>query len=112
MGMQQIKNMVVGEAMSTAAQASTVAQAVAAQSAWAPAAMSAAIATMGAAVTAGSASYMSAMAASKTMAVAGARYNGGPVDANKMYRVGENGQPEIFKASNGHQYMIPVTAEK
>ncbi|MEW5110554.1 tape measure protein [Morganella morganii] len=112
MGMQQIKNMVVGEAMSTAAQASTVAQAVAAQSAWAPAAMSAAIATMGAAVTAGSASYMSAMAASKTMAVAGARYNGGPVDANKMYRVGENGQPEIFKASNGHQYMIPGDSGK
>ncbi|AVD60393.1 tape measure protein [Morganella morganii] len=112
MGMQQIKNMVVGEAMSTAAQASTVAQAVAVQSAWAPAAMSVAIATMGAAVTAGSASYMSAMAASKTMAVAGARYNGGPVDANKMYRVGENGQPEIFKASNGHQYMIPGDSGK
>ncbi len=112
MGMQQIKNMVVGEAMSTAAQASTVAQAVAVQSAWAPAAMSVAIATMGAAVTAGSASYMSAMAASKTMAIAGARYNGGPVDANKMYRVGENGQPEIFKASNGHQYMIPGDSGK
>ena len=24
-----------------------------------------------------------------------------------MYRVGEGGKPEIFKASNGSQYMIP-----
>lgn len=37
----------------------------------------------------------------------GARYNGGPVDAGSMYRVGEGGKPEIFKASNGNQYMIP-----
>jgi hypothetical protein len=26
-----------------------------------------------------------------------------------MYRVGENGKPEIYQASNGSQYMIPVT---
>ncbi|WP_299996814.1 tape measure protein [uncultured Cedecea sp.] len=37
----------------------------------------------------------------------GARYNGGPVNANSMYRVGEHGKPEIFKANNGSQYMIP-----
>jgi hypothetical protein len=37
----------------------------------------------------------------------GARYNGGPVSAGSMYRVGENGKPEIYKASNGSQYMIP-----
>ncbi len=37
----------------------------------------------------------------------GARYNGGPVSADSMYRVGEGGKPEIFKASNGSQYMIP-----
>ncbi|EMK3756012.1 hypothetical protein V8167_001560 [Providencia rettgeri] len=37
----------------------------------------------------------------------GARYSGGPVDANKMYQVGEHGKPEIFKASTGKQYMIP-----
>jgi hypothetical protein len=24
-----------------------------------------------------------------------------------MYRVGENGKPEIYQASNGSQYMIP-----
>lgn len=37
----------------------------------------------------------------------GGRYNGGPVSADKYYRVGENGKPEIFKASTGKQYMIP-----
>lgn len=37
----------------------------------------------------------------------GGREHGGPVNANSMYRVGEGGKPEIFKASNGSQYMIP-----
>ena len=37
----------------------------------------------------------------------GGREHGGPVSANSMYQVGENGKPEIFKASNGSQYMIP-----
>lgn len=37
----------------------------------------------------------------------GGRENGGPVSARSMYRVGEGGKPEIFKASNGSQYMIP-----
>ncbi|MBG3046401.1 tape measure protein, partial [Proteus mirabilis] len=107
MGMQQVKNMIMGESMATAAQASALAQAAAAQAAWAPAALSASIATLGAAVATGTSSYTAAMAASKTMGLAGARYNGGPVNAGSMYRVGENGKPEIFKASNGNQYMIP-----
>ncbi|MDK6973331.1 tape measure protein [Proteus mirabilis] len=108
MGMQQVKNMIMGESMATAAQASALAQAAAAQAAWAPAALSASIATLGAAVATGTSSYTAAMAASKTMGlVAGARKNGGPVDAGSMYRVGEGGKPEIFKANNGRQYMIP-----
>lgn len=107
MGMQQVKNMVMGESMATATTASTLIQAAAAQAAWAPAALSASIATLGAAVATGTSSYTAAMAASKTMGLAGARYNGGPVNAGSMYRVGENGKPEIFKASNGNQYMIP-----
>lgn len=42
-----------------------------------------------------------------SISMGGARYNGGPVDANSMYRVGEKGKPEIFQANNGSQYMIP-----
>lgn len=37
----------------------------------------------------------------------GGREHGGPVNGNSMYRVGEGGKPEIYKASNGNQYMIP-----
>lgn len=37
----------------------------------------------------------------------GGREHGGTASASSMYRVGEGGKPEIFKASNGSQYMIP-----
>jgi hypothetical protein len=36
----------------------------------------------------------------------GARAVGGPVEAGKLYEVGENNAPEMFM-SNGRQYMIP-----
>ncbi|MCA6998224.1 tape measure protein [Dickeya solani] len=107
MGMQQVKNAIMGQAAATAALAATTAQATAAASAWAPAAISASIATMGAASTVGTTAYTGALAASKGLAIAGARYNGGPVSAGSVYQVGESGKPEIFKASNGSQYMIP-----
>lgn len=35
------------------------------------------------------------------------RQYGGPVAAGQMYRVNENGAPEVFNAANGQQYMIP-----
>lgn len=35
------------------------------------------------------------------------RLAGGPVTAGKMYRVNENGAPEVFSAANGQQFMIP-----
>lgn len=107
MGLQYVKNMIMGQAAATAALASTAAQATAATAAWAPAAMSASIATLGSASAVGTTAYTTALAASKGLAIAGAREHGGPVNANSMYRVGEGGKPEIFKASNGSQYMIP-----
>ncbi|HHJ0103599.1 TPA: tape measure protein [Yersinia enterocolitica] len=107
MGMQQVKNMIMGQAAATAALAATAAQATAAAAAWAPAAVSASIATMGGASTVGTTAYGTALAASKGLALAGARKNGGPVSANSMYRVGEGGEPEIYQAGTGKQYMIP-----
>lgn len=107
MGLQYVKNMIMGQAAATAALASTAAQATAATAAWAPAAMSASIATLGSASAVGTTAYTTALAASKGLAIAGAREHGGPVNASRMYRVGEGGKPEIFKASNGSQYMIP-----
>ncbi|EPH6691454.1 tape measure protein [Escherichia coli] len=107
MGVEWVKSQLMGQAAAAASLASTVAQATAAASAWAPAAISASIATMGSAAAVGQTAYAGSLLAAKGMAVAGARYNGGPVDANSMYRVGEKGKPEIFQASNGSQYMIP-----
>lgn len=107
MGMEWVKSQLMGQAAAAASLASTMAQATAAAAAWAPAAISASIATMGSANAVGQTAYAGSLLAAKGMAVAGARYNGGPVDAGSMYRVGERGKPEIFQASNGSQYMIP-----
>ncbi|HHT4091772.1 TPA: tape measure protein [Enterobacter hormaechei] len=107
MGVEWVKSQLMGQAAAATSLASTMAQATAAASAWAPAAMSASIATMGSAAAVGQTAYAGSLLAAKGMAVAGARYNGGPVDAGSLYRVGEKGKPEIFQASNGSQYMIP-----
>ncbi|AYL05386.1 tape measure protein [Enterobacter kobei] len=107
MGIEWVKSQLMGQAAAAASLASTMAQATAAASAWAPAAMSASIATMGSAAAVGQTAYAGSLLAAKGMAVAGARYNGGSVDAGSLYRVGEKGKPEIFQASNGSQYMIP-----
>ncbi|WP_313412033.1 tape measure protein [Atlantibacter hermannii] len=107
MGIEWVKAQLMGQAAAAASLASTMAQASAAASAWAPAAMSASIATYGSAAAVGQSAYAGSMLMAKGMAVAGAREHGGPVSASSMYRVGEGGKPEIFKASNGSQYMIP-----
>lgn len=107
MGIQWVKNQLMSQAAAAASLTSTMAQATAAASAWAPAAMSASIATYGSAAAVGQTAYAESLLAAKGLAVAGAREHGGPVSANSMYRVGEGGKPEIFKASNGSQYMIP-----
>ncbi|MDI6636980.1 hypothetical protein QMA74_22320, partial [Pantoea dispersa] len=107
MGLQYVKNMLMGQVAASAALGATATQATAAAGMWGPAAVSASIATMGTASTVGTTAYSTALMASKGLAVAGAREHGGPVQGNSMYRVGEGGKPEIFKASNGSQYMIP-----
>ncbi|EEX9035869.1 hypothetical protein KUS95_003124 [Escherichia coli] len=47
------------------------------------------------------------ISAIRGIAFGGGRYNGGAVGAGNLYRVGEHGKPEIFRANNGNQYMIP-----
>lgn len=106
MGMQYVKNAIVAKTTSAATTATQVAEAAALTAAYTPAAIQASIATQGAAATIGSTSYMTAMGTMKAAAIAGARRNGGPVDANSMYRVGEGGKPEILVAG-GKQYLIP-----
>ncbi|MCE9886231.1 tail protein (tape measure) [Obesumbacterium proteus] len=118
MGVDWVKSAIMGQtatvgavAASTAAQTAgiattTTAGAAAAATqtaAWTPAAMLASISTLGGAAAIGIGAVVGALA----MGIAGARKNGGPVSAGSMYQVGEGGMPEIFRASNGSQYMIP-----
>ena len=106
MGMQYVKNAIVAKSTSAATTATQITEAAALAAAYQPAAMLASIATMGSAATVGSSSYMTALGTMKAFSIAGARKNGGPVDANKMYRVGEGGKPEILM-QGGRQYLIP-----
>lgn len=60
-------------------------------------------------VTAAAAAVMGGMARVqqiRSQSMPGRQY-GGPVSAGQMYRVNENGAPEVFNAANGQQYMIP-----
>jgi tape measure domain-containing protein len=106
MGMQYVKNAIVAKTTSAATTAAQVSEATLLAAAYQPAAMYASIATQGAAATTGATSYATAIGSMKALGIAGARKNGGPVDANSMYRVGEGGKPEILVAG-GKQYLIP-----
>jgi tape measure domain-containing protein len=106
MGMQYVKNAIVAKTTSASTTAAQVAEATLLAAAYQPAAMYASIATQGAAATTGATSYATAIGSMKALGIAGARKNGGPVDAGSMYRVGEGGKPEILVAG-GKQYLIP-----
>jgi len=107
MGIQQVKNMVMGQTAAAAAAAAGVATGTALAAAYAPAAALASLASFGANSASAQAGIASTMALTKTMAIAGGRQYGGPVAAGSMYRVNENGAPEVFNAANGRQYMLP-----
>ncbi|EMI1756591.1 tape measure protein [Proteus mirabilis] len=106
-GVEMLKNFIIGKTMGAAAADASMGEAAIVASAWAPAAAFVSLATMGANAAPANASLVGTTGLASTLAIAGARKNGGPVDAGSMYRVGEGGKPEIFKANNGRQYMIP-----
>lgn len=106
-GVEMLKNFIIGKTMGAAAAAASMGEAAIVASAWAPAAAFVSLATMGANAAPANASLVGTTGLASTLAIAGARKNGGPVDAGSMYQVGEGGKPEIFKANNGRQYMIP-----
>lgn len=114
LGVEMLKNFVLSKTLGVASQAANAAAAAAggtaALAAWTPAAIAASIATGGAASATGLGAFKTSMLSGQAMSMvglAGARYNGGPVNAGEMYRVGEHGKPEIYRASSGKQYMIP-----
>ncbi|BEM52824.1 hypothetical protein SME20J_15110 [Serratia marcescens] len=106
-GVEALKNYILGQTLGAASVASSVGMAATTASAWAPAAAMASLATLGANAAPAAAGITSTMGLAGGLALAGARYNGGPVSAGAMYQVGERGKPEIYQASTGKQYMIP-----
>lgn len=107
MGIQWAQSAIMGQVGMTAATAATAAQAAGIASAMAPAAAMTSLATGGANAIPAQAGITATVGLAKTLSIAGALKNGGPAQEGSMYRVGENNLPEIFQASNGHQYMIP-----
>nr|DAS54750.1 MAG TPA: tail length tape measure protein [Caudoviricetes sp.] len=106
MGMAQVKSMIMGQMAAKTALASQIAEASALTTAFTPAATMVSLATQGANAVGAQAAITSTAAVAKAAAITG-RKNGGAVSANQMYRVAENGQPELYQAKNGMQYMIP-----
>lgn len=106
-GVEALKNFIIGQTLGAATTAASVGMATTTAAAWAPAAALASLASFGANSAPAMAGIASTVGLAQGLALAGARYNGGPVSAGSMYQVGERGKPEIYKASTGKQYMIP-----
>ncbi|EKO3964598.1 hypothetical protein EI372_07895 [Vibrio fluvialis] len=108
MGMQYVKNQIMGDTAAAASVATATATGAAISAAYAPAATAASIATQGGAVGSATAAMSTGVPAMNAMLMGGRLY-GGAVQANGMYRINENGAPEVFNAANGQQYMLPNT---
>ncbi|HGK4270334.1 tape measure protein [Klebsiella pneumoniae] len=106
-GVEALKNYILGQTLGATSVATSVGLAATTASAWAPAAAMASLASFGANAGPAAAGISSTVGLANGLALAGARYNGGPVSAGGLYQVGEKGKPEIYQASTGKQYMIP-----
>ena len=106
-GVEALKNFIIGQTLGAASTAASVGMATTTAAAWAPAAALASLASFGTNSAPAMAGIASTVGLAQGLALAGARYNGGPVSAGSMYQVGERGKPEIYQASTGKQYMIP-----
>ncbi|HGE8310534.1 TPA: tape measure protein [Serratia marcescens] len=105
-GVEALKNYILGQTLGAASVASSVGMAATTASAWAPAAAMASLATLGANAAPAAAGITSTVGLAGGLALAGARKNGGPVSPGKMYRVGEGGVPEVLQSSNGRNYLL------
>lgn len=106
MGIEALKNQIVGQAAAAASVMAAEGTAAAITSAYAPAAFMANTATMGGASATGLESLQAGVVAAKALGVAGGRQFGGSVNAGGMYRVGENGRAEVF-TQGGRNYLLP-----
>ncbi|WP_049110395.1 tape measure protein [Enterobacter hormaechei] len=106
-GVEALKNFIIGQTLGAAATAAGASQAAILATAWAPAAAMASLASFGANSVPAMTGIASTIGLAHGLALTGMRYNGGPVNAGGLYQVGERGKPEIYQASTGKQYMIP-----
>lgn len=112
MGVQAIKNMVIGQTAASASTALAATTGAAMAAAYAPAAALASLASFGANSAPAMAGITSTVGLAQGLALAGARRYGGTTSAGSMYRVNESGEPEMFQTSGGKQYMMPTTSGK
>ena len=103
---QQVMQMAFGNAMMATQLATSTAMAGAMAIAWATPATLVSLATQGANAIPAMSGMTSTLTLAKTMAIAGARRNGGTVNAGDLYQVGEGNAPEIYQSRSGRQYMI------
>lgn len=106
MGIEALKNQIVGQTAAAASVATATATGTAISAAYATPAFLANVATMGGASATGLASLQAGVASSQMLAVAGGRQFGGGVNAGGMYRVGENGRAEVL-TQGGRNYLLP-----
>lgn len=106
-GVEALKNFIIGQTLGAAATAASATEAVILAKAWAPAAAFASLASFGGNSVPAMTGIASTVGLAQGLALTGMRYNGGPVNAGGLYQVGERGKPEIYQASTGKQYMIP-----
>lgn len=106
-GVEALKNFIIGQTLGAAATSASATEAVILAKAWAPAAAFASLASFGGNPVLAMTGITSTVGLAQGLALTGMRYNGGPVNAGGLYQVGERGKPEIYQASTGKQYMIP-----
>ncbi|HHY2987201.1 TPA: tape measure protein [Enterobacter hormaechei subsp. steigerwaltii] len=106
-GVEALKNFIIGQTLGAAATAASATEAVILAKAWAPAAAFASLASFGGNSVPAMTGIASTVGLAQGLSLTGMRYNGGPVNAGGLYQVGERGKPEIYQASTGKQYMIP-----
>ena len=102
----QVMQLAFGKAIMAQQLAASTTLATATASAWATPAALVSLATQGANAPPATQGITSTLLLAKTLAVAGARRNGGTVNAGDLYQVGEGNAPEIYKSRSGRQYMI------
>lgn len=103
---QQVMQMAFGQSMMATQLATSTAMASAMATAWATPASLVSLASYGANAVPAQMGMATTIGMAKTMAVAGARRNGGSVNAGDLYQVGEGNAPEIYQSRSGRQYMI------